>query len=140
MDFWVYIFKCADRSYYTGHTDDREKRVSQHRIGEPGGYTYLRRPVTVVYSEMFASRDEAFAAERRIKGWNRAKNEALIARDWDRIRSWRGKNGKEIEPASVRPSIRPPFDARCALAQDGLLRMSGIFVVRPKKRPTPRSP
>ena len=94
MDFWVYILKCADGSYYTGHTDDLEKRVSQHHLGEPGGYTYFRRPVTVVYSEMFGSREEAFAAEQQIKGWSRAKKEALIAREWDRLpdlarKSWK---------------------------------------------------
>ncbi len=48
-----------------------------------GGYTAGRRPVKLVWSECFPTRDEAFAAERRIKGWSRAKKEALIAGDWE---------------------------------------------------------
>ncbi|NBC88767.1 MAG: GIY-YIG nuclease family protein [Alphaproteobacteria bacterium] len=85
MEFHAYLLRCNDGSYYAGHTDDLETRLAQHRSGALGGYTAKRRPVTLVWSEAFASRDEAFAAERRIKGWNRAKKEALIAGDWTRI-------------------------------------------------------
>jgi hypothetical protein len=47
-----------------------------------GGYTARRRPIALVWSERFPTRDEAFAAERKLKGWSRAKKEALIAGDW----------------------------------------------------------
>ena len=86
MPYWVYILECADGSYYTGHTDNLPRRVASHQRGEMAGYTRNRRPVTVVFSEEFASRDEAFRAERRIKGWRRAKKEALLRRDWPALR------------------------------------------------------
>ena len=86
MEFYAYLLRCNDGSYYTGHTDDLDVRVAQHQTGALGGYTAPRRPVTLVWSEYFPTRDEAFAAERRIKGWSRAKKEALIAGDWERLK------------------------------------------------------
>lgn len=85
MDFHAYLLRCVDGSYYAGHTDNLEQRIGQHQTGMTGGYTARRRPVTLVWSERFATRDEAFAAERKLKGWSRAKKEALIAGDWDLV-------------------------------------------------------
>lgn len=85
MDFWTYMLRCSDGSYYVGHTDDIDLRFVQHATGALGGYTAKRRPVTLVWSDRFPTRDEAFAAERRLKGWGRAKKEALIAGDWERV-------------------------------------------------------
>jgi tRNA/rRNA methyltransferase len=85
MSFWVYILRCADGSYYTGHTDDLERRVAQHRTGEVQGYTQTRLPVELIWSQDFPSRIEAIEAEQRIKPWARAKKEALIASDWDAL-------------------------------------------------------
>ena len=82
MDFHTYLLRCADGSYYAGHTDNLEQRIGQHQTGMTGGYTARRRPVALVWCERFDSRDDAFAAERKIKGWSRAKKEALIAGDW----------------------------------------------------------
>jgi len=82
MGFWTYILRCADGCYYTGHTDDLEVRLAAHQDGTYGGYTRRRRPVVLVFWEEFPTRDEAFTAERQIKGWSRAKKEALIAGDW----------------------------------------------------------
>ena len=87
MAFWVYILQCADGSYYTGHTDNIEGRIGQHQAGEIPGYTHNRRPVKVVYADYCPTRLEALAMERRIKGWSRAKKEALIAGDWDRLQT-----------------------------------------------------
>ncbi|WP_120076435.1 GIY-YIG nuclease family protein [Aurantiacibacter odishensis] len=85
MDFRAYLLRCNDGSYYAGHTDNLEFRLVQHASGALGGYTAQRLPVTLVWSERFPTRDEAFAAERRIKGWSRAKKEALIAGDWELV-------------------------------------------------------
>jgi putative endonuclease len=82
MGFWVYILRCADDSYYTGHTENLEKRMAEHRSGQIEDYTSARLPVTLVFYEEFLSRDEALARERQIKGWSRKKKEALIRRDW----------------------------------------------------------
>jgi predicted GIY-YIG superfamily endonuclease len=79
MDFYVYILKCRDGSYYTGRTDDLERRVATHQLGEIPGHTQVRRPVTLVYADAFQTREEALAAELQIKRWSRRKKEALIA-------------------------------------------------------------
>jgi predicted GIY-YIG superfamily endonuclease len=85
MGFWVYMLRCAGGSYYVGHTDDIEKRVTEHGAGAGCGYTSTRRPVQVVFTEEFPSREEAIAAESQIKGWSRPKKEALIQRNWTAI-------------------------------------------------------
>jgi len=85
MSFWTYILRCADSMYYTGHTDDLDRRVAQHQSGTIRGYTFTRRPVELVWCEAFSTRAEALEAELKIKNWSRAKKEALIARDWHRL-------------------------------------------------------
>lgn len=85
MSFFAYILKCADNSYYTGHTDSLEYRIAQHQSGECGGYCSTRLPVMLLWSETFPTRLEALEAERRIKGWSRAKKEALVAGNWATI-------------------------------------------------------
>ncbi|KUO49649.1 MAG: excinuclease ABC subunit C [Sphingomonadales bacterium BRH_c42] len=85
MQFWTYLLRCSDGSYYAGHTDNLEVRLAKHQSGGIEGYTARRRPVELAWSGIFASRDEAFAFERRIKGWSRAKKEALIVGDWAMI-------------------------------------------------------
>ncbi len=85
MAFWTYIFKCADGSYYTGHTDDLERRVAQHHQGTFQGYTHDRLPVELVWADEFHTREEALSNELKIKPWSRAKKEALIQRDWARL-------------------------------------------------------
>src|SRR5579872_3416236 len=84
--FFVYMLRCADDSFYVGHTDALEKRIAEHHSGELGGYTFERRPVTVVHVSTFFTREEALVAERKLKGWSRAKKEALIGNDWARVR------------------------------------------------------
>jgi predicted GIY-YIG superfamily endonuclease len=85
MAFHAYLLRCNDGSYYAGHTDDLEQRMAQHRTGALGGYTAKRRPVVLVWSDSFQTRDDAFAVERKLKGWSRAKKQALIAGDWQMI-------------------------------------------------------
>ena len=86
MAFHTYILRCNDGSYYTGHSENFELRIAQHQAGGTGGHTAVRRPVTLVWSDSFPTREEALSAERRIKGWTRAKKEALIRGDWEEIR------------------------------------------------------
>ena len=81
--FYVYILKCSDGSYYTGHTDNIEQRIDEHYCGETPCYTQSRRPFEVVYVAEFTERYEAIQAERQIKKWSRKKKEALIRGDWD---------------------------------------------------------
>jgi predicted GIY-YIG superfamily endonuclease len=82
MAFWIYIVKCSDGSYYTGHTDNLELRLAAHHSGEFRSYTSNKRPVELVYAQEFPTRIEALQHERQVKGWSRAKKEALIRGDW----------------------------------------------------------
>ena len=83
----VYILRCADGSYYTGCTkQDVEARVWEHN-NLPGekSFTAKRRPVVLVFCEEYGRITDAIARERQIKGWSRAKKEALIALQYERL-------------------------------------------------------
>jgi putative endonuclease len=83
---FLYILRCADGKYYVGTTrKSLEERVGQHNAGLLGGFTTARRPVTLVFAQHFQSIADAVAAERQVKGWSRAKKEAMINGDWDRL-------------------------------------------------------
>jgi len=82
---FVYILKCADDSFYIGSTNNLALRLQEHEIGFFKGYTESRRPVRLVWWTDLPTKDEAFRCERQIKGWSRAKKEALIRGDWDEI-------------------------------------------------------
>ena len=83
MPFWIYILRCADNSFYSGHTDNLDMRIGEHRSGIYPGYTANRLPVSLVWSQECASREEALSAERQIKNWSRRKKEAMIRGEWD---------------------------------------------------------
>ncbi|MGK2912408.1 MAG: TrmJ/YjtD family RNA methyltransferase [Sphingobium sp.] len=85
MSFWIYILRCADGTYYTGHTDDLERRIGEHQAGSFPGYTHDRRPVELVFSETFAEHIDALERERQVKDWSRKKKEALIRGDWTAV-------------------------------------------------------
>jgi tRNA/rRNA methyltransferase len=82
MTFWTYVLRCSDGSYYTGHTDELERRIGQHQSGEIKGHTARQRPLNLMWSQEFPTRAEALAAELQIKDWSRAKKEALFRSDW----------------------------------------------------------
>jgi len=88
MGAFVYMLRCADGSYYVGsaRNDDLGQRVAEHQAGVYRGYTSARRPVHLVWSEYFDKITDAIAAEQKIKGWNRAKKEALARGDWTKIK------------------------------------------------------
>ncbi len=91
--FYVYILRCADGSYYVGHTDDMVLRMQQHENGEVG-YTALRKPLELMWQGEFDTREGALAFELQIKGWSRAKKEALMAGDWERVQELARSHGK----------------------------------------------
>jgi len=94
LPFFAYLLKCSDGSYYAGHTDGMEKRLWQHQTGEGSQYTRSRLPVELVWFQEFTTRDEAKAAELRLKGWNRAKKAALIEGRFDMISLLASRSGK----------------------------------------------
>lgn len=75
---YTYILKCSDNSYYTGWTNNLEKRVACHNEGKGAKYTKPRLPVEVVYSETFETKEEAMRREYEIKQLNRKQKENLI--------------------------------------------------------------
>jgi putative endonuclease len=84
---YLYILQCFDGSYYTGTArSGLEQRVAEHNAGTYDGYTATRRPVILIFSEWFEQIADAIAAERQVKGWSRAKKEALIRGDFGRLR------------------------------------------------------
>ena len=86
MSAILYILRCSDGSYYVGTTrGGLEKRVAEHETGSFDGYTAYRRPVSLVFQQAFERIAEAVAAERQIKGWRRAKKEALIRGDYSAL-------------------------------------------------------
>jgi predicted GIY-YIG superfamily endonuclease len=104
MAFYVYILWCSDGSYYTGHTDDLEARLAAHEKGTVPGYTSRRRPVSLVFSDQFHSREDALGRERQIKGWSRAKKQALIENNWGQLVTLsqsKGEPGATAHPEPV---------------------------------------
>jgi putative endonuclease len=88
---FLYIVRCADGSYYTGTARcGLEQRMAEHNAGHFPGYTSTRRPVVLVFS-----------AERQVKGWSRAKKEALMRGDFEGLRRLSKRMGSH-------PSRRPP--------------------------------
>jgi putative endonuclease len=83
---FLYILLCADGSYYTGTTrKNLELRLAEHNAGTFHGYTASRRPVVLVFSQWFDRVTDAVSAERQVKGWSRAKKEALIRGQFARL-------------------------------------------------------
>ncbi|WRH68496.1 MAG: GIY-YIG nuclease family protein [Planktothrix sp. GU0601_MAG3] len=106
MSFWVYILRCADGSYYTGHTDNLDQRFAEHTTGAIAScYTYQRRPVELVFSQEFATREEALASERQIKGWSRKKKEAMMLGDWAEVSRLARSYSAQIPNHNVQTSI-----------------------------------
>lgn len=76
---YVYILRCSDNSFYTGVTSNLEKRFEQHENGfYKSCYTYLRRPISLVFYASFTDINIAIDKEKQIKKWSRSKKQALI--------------------------------------------------------------
>ena len=83
---YVYILKCSDDSYYTGITYNLTKRISEHKTGKhKESYTYNRRPLELVFYAEFTDINLAIESEKHIKKWSRAKKEALIKGEYDKL-------------------------------------------------------
>ncbi|MEQ1658853.1 MAG: GIY-YIG nuclease family protein [Hylemonella sp.] len=128
--FYVYLLRCSDGSYYGGQTDNIETRMQQHYSGEIG-YTSKRKPVELVWQGEFETREGAIAFEQQIKGWTRAKKEALIAGDWLRIREL--AKSKQPYGVSEKNTARPePVEGPAGLRQAQPERM-GSTTMRGKQ-------
>jgi len=103
---WVYILECADGSLYVGSTRDLATRLYQHQQGTGAAYTARRRPVRLVYQEEHEHIGAAFAREKQIQGWSRAKRWALIEQRWDDLHDLSRKRGRGSRPTRL-PVVEP---------------------------------
>ncbi|CAN5458876.1 GIY-YIG nuclease family protein [soil metagenome] len=106
----VYILRCADGSYYVGSTTDLTRRLWQHNEGLGAAYTRRpgRRPVELAWSCEFRRIEDAFAAEKQIQGWSRAKRESLMRGDFELLPGLAKKNF--VARADGYPPIENPDD------------------------------
>jgi predicted GIY-YIG superfamily endonuclease len=79
LSYYVYILRCKDGSYYTGHAKDVERRFEMHKKGRGAKYTQMHEPEKLVYIEEFESRGDAMRRERRIKTLSHNKKQQLIS-------------------------------------------------------------
>ena len=87
--YFVYILECSDGSYYTGITNDIERRMAEHESGSnPNSYTFRRRPLKLVFYLDFPDPNQAIAFEKQVKGWSRKKKEAIINDNWDKLKTF----------------------------------------------------
>jgi len=75
----LYILKCGDGTFYTGITNDLERRFKMHQAGKASRYTRSHGPVEMLYSEPCGDRSSALIRECEVKEWPRGKKEKLIA-------------------------------------------------------------
>jgi len=86
--YYVYLLRCRDSSFYTGITNNVDRRVDEHNAGlNQDSYTYSRRPVKLEFIQEFTDPVQAIAFEKKLKKWSRAKKEALIKGDFDLIQT-----------------------------------------------------
>ncbi len=108
MTAFVYILRCADGSYYVGTTrTDLERRIAQHNAGTYSGYAKRRRPVELVFHQGFERITDAIAAERKLKGWSRAKKEALMRGDFAALKTLSKRRASGTPPFETTPAGPP---------------------------------
>ncbi|NJC96175.1 MAG: hypothetical protein C3F07_11350 [Anaerolineales bacterium] len=95
---WMYILECSDGSYYVGSTKDLEYRLSEHQSGKGAIYTSRRLPVKLVYSEESERVVDAYAREKQVQNWSRAKREALIKGNPEDLPKLAKKKFKKKDP------------------------------------------
>lgn len=116
---YVYILLCSDKSYYTGVTNNLEVRFEQHKQGLfQNCYTYKKRPLELVYYQLFDGPVSAIAFEKKIKGWNRAKKTALINNNWEILKdlakcnnetNFKNADAHTSTPLSMTACTQPSF-------------------------------
>lgn len=97
-NYYVYIVECSDGTYYTGVTNNIERRLWEHNNDGNGlSYTFRKRPVILRHFQRFENIEYAIRFEKQIKGWSRKKKEALFKEDWEEIK----RLAKSSKPSST---------------------------------------
>jgi putative endonuclease len=82
--FYIYILECSDNTFYTGITNNVDRRFNEHQSGiNDECYTFKRRPLKLVFSQIYYSFEEAERWEKKIKKWSQKKKRALINGNFD---------------------------------------------------------
>ena len=87
MKGYMYILRCSNGEYYSGSTNNLELRIEEHHQGKGSNFSWKYLPVELIYKEEFNSEEEAFKREKQIQGWSRAKKEALMSGDIEKLKS-----------------------------------------------------
>ncbi len=85
--WYVYILECSNGKYYTGCTNNLDRRLKEHYSGNGDHYTQTNQPVQLLYTEEYPTRKQAFKREKQLKGCTRRKKEALISGDLERLKT-----------------------------------------------------
>ena len=84
--YYVYILLCSDKTYYTGFTSNLQSRLIEHQSGKhPDSYTFSRRPIKLVFYAEFTDPNMGIETEKQIKKWSKAKKEALINNEFEKL-------------------------------------------------------
>ena len=100
MKSYMYILECSNGNYYTGSTNNLERRLAEHQDGRGANFTKKHLPVKLVYFEEFQKIDHAFYREKQVQGWSRKKKEALITGGFDKL-SHLSKNYTQFPPPRI---------------------------------------
>lgn len=91
--YYIYILKCSDGTYYTGITNQLERRLAEHQSGDSkSSSTFKRRPLSLVFYTEFNNVEFAIEKEKQIKKWSTKKKEALINGAFDDLKNLARKN------------------------------------------------
>ena len=84
--YYVFILKCSDETFYTGITSNLDKRMIEHNTGKhKHSYTFNRRPLTLEFYAEFTNVNIAIGNERQFKKWSKAKKQALINVEFEKL-------------------------------------------------------
>jgi putative endonuclease len=101
-NYFVYIVECTDGYYYTGVTNNLDRRIAEHNEGlDPKSFTYKRRPVVLKYWLRFTNIEKAIEWEKQLKGWSRKKKEALFIEDWDEVKRFANTRSGDRQSSST---------------------------------------
>ena len=82
---YVYILQCSDGCFYTGMTNDVERRLFEHNTSAQRSYVSIRKPLKLVWVSDELGIQDAILLEKQIKGWRREKKIALINGEYDKL-------------------------------------------------------
>ncbi len=127
--FHAYILRCADGSYFTGHTDDLAHSLAEHQAGAVPGHTQDRLPVELVWSEAFAQEAGARDRAEQVGEWSRKKKDGLLRGDWSTVSSQHVSDAPAATRAPVVVLVRPQLGQNIGKAARAMLNF-GLVEMR----------